>query len=84
MNDEKETVSEIAAQETTRQLIILVFSLAGTALTLILLRELSDPDKIRTWKLRTALYAKRKAQKYADFWQGLADTAATIYNREKE
>lgn len=81
---DKESVSEIAAQETTRQFIILAFSLAGTVLTILLVRELSDPSKIRTWKLRTALYAKRKAQKYADFWQDLADTAATIYNREKE
>lgn len=83
MSENKETVSEIAAQESTRQLVILVFSLTGTLLTLLLVRELSDPDKMSTWKLRIALYAKRKAQKYADFWQELADTAATIYNREK-
>lgn len=74
---------DVAAEETTRQLIILTFSLAGTFLTLILVRELADPDRIRTWKMRLALAVKRRAQRQVDMWQRIADSAATIYNQEK-
>lgn len=83
MSEETESVTDIAAQETTRQLIILTFSLIGTAISLILIRELSDPDKLRTWKMRTALYIKRRAQKQVDRWQAVADFAATVYNKER-
>ena len=75
--------SEVAKQETVRQAIILVFSVAGALVTIWVMEELAKPDMMRTLKMASALWAKRFCQEQADRFQGLADKAATAYNREK-
>lgn len=80
---QSETVTEVAKRETTRQTIILVFSLAGVLGTLYIAQRFSEPDAFRTAKMQLALKAKRVAQHRADWWQDKADKAATVYNREK-
>lgn len=82
-DDKPETIAEIAARESTRQTVILIFGLLGTAGTVIVMRYLSGPDAIRVLKMNAALKFKRYAQRQVDFWQLLADKAATIYQRER-
>lgn len=69
--------------EAIRQLLDLVFSLAGTVGALLLAQWFANPDSYRTFKMQAALSAKRTAQRRAEWWQRKADIAATIYNREK-
>jgi hypothetical protein len=69
--------------EAKRQTIILIFTLAGTVGTLYLVAYFSDPDALRSLRMRLALRAKRLAQWQVDKWQSIADQAATIYNRER-
>lgn len=78
-----ETVPEIIKTETTRQAVIFVFSVAGIVATVWLMQELSDPDSLKTFKMRTALKVKRFAEKKVVYWQKVADDAATFYNQEK-
>lgn len=73
---------EIAREETTRQLVILGFSIIGT-LAFFALMELSTKDKRRTMKMWSARAVKRSAQSGADFLQDVAGWAATVYNKEK-
>lgn len=76
-------VSEVAKEEMTRQMVILVFSIAGVCATVWVMQGLSDPDTFRTVRMGTALAAKRKFQEWSDRMQEWADKAATAYNREK-
>lgn len=78
-----ESVPDVAKRETVRQAVILVFSLAGAIGTLYVVQRFSEPDAFRTVKMELALKVKRMAQKRADWWQNLADKAASTYNREK-
>lgn len=80
---EPETVTDVAKRESTKQSVILVFSLAGTLGTLYIIQRFSEPDSFRTLKMLLALKAKRIAQAQADWWQDKADKAASAYNREK-
>ncbi len=76
-------VSEIVKEESTRQTIILAFSLAGTIGMFYLARHMDEPEFGRELKMKTALYVKRFANNRADFWGHVAAKAATVYNREK-
>lgn len=76
-------IVDTAKEETTRQTIILVFSLVGTAGVVYLMRKLDQPEFGRTAKMMTALAVKRFANKRAEWWQDIADKAATVYNRER-
>jgi hypothetical protein len=78
-----ETIGEVVVLETTRQTVILVFSLVGTVLMLYAYAKFAEPDAFRRVKTATALWAKRYAQKRVDWWQRIADKAATIYNIER-
>ena len=69
--------------ETKRQVVILLFGAVGTIVTVGLVYKFSNPDAMKTLKMRAALWAKRTAQSQADKWQEYADMAATMYNREK-
>lgn len=80
---EKSIVVETAKEETTRQTIILVFSVAGAAASLYILRKFDQPNAGRIAKMTAALAVKRFANKRANWWQDIADKAATMYNREK-
>ncbi len=70
-------------EETQRQVVILVFSLVGTVITVYIVYQMSRPDAFKTLKMRVALTAKRVAQSQVDWWQKQADNAATAYNKEK-
>jgi len=71
-----------AVEETKRQVIILVFSAVGTVVTVYLVYKFSRPDSFRELRMRTALRVKHFAQKQADYWQKIADDAATMYHKE--
>lgn len=76
-------MSQPVKDETQRQIVILVFSLVGTVITVYIVYQLSRPDAFKTLKMRVALSAKRLAQSQVDWWQRQADNAATAYNKEK-
>jgi hypothetical protein len=78
-----ETVVDIAKKETTRQTVILIFSLVGTVGAVYVLKLATDPSERQAWKMRAALAVKRYAQKRADWWQNVADKAATAYHMER-
>lgn len=77
------SVREVLKDESTRQAVILVFGVVGAVVTVYAIRYAQDESLQRETKMRTALKVKRYAQKRADYWQKLADEAATEYNREK-
>lgn len=77
-------VPDIVKQEATREAIKLLFSLIGSVGAVLLVKYLVDnPDGIRTAKMWLALATKRTAQTQVDFWQNIADKAATVYNAER-
>lgn len=78
-----EDVAHVAKEEITRQAIILFFSSVGVLVSLLLVEAASDPDRMRTIKMGTALATKRLCQKGSDKLQEWADKAATTYNQEK-
>lgn len=75
----EETTRDIAKRESVRQAVIMVFSVA----TVCVVYTLSDPDAMRAIRMRAALATKRFAQRQADWWQDVADKAATVYNKER-
>lgn len=83
MREKKSVIVETAKEETTRQTIILVFSVIGAAASLYVMRKFDQPEAGRIAKMASALAVKRFANKRANWWQDVADKAATIYNREK-
>ncbi len=76
-------VAETAKEETTRQTIILAFSVAGAVALVFVARTLDNPDFGRSMKMGGALALKRFAAGQVDWWQSIADKAGTVYNREK-
>lgn len=81
MNDE--SALDVAKRETARQAVILVFSIMGTIFIILVSKHLRDPDSVRIIKMRSALTLKRVAQRQAEWWENLAEQAATIYNSER-
>jgi hypothetical protein len=78
-------VPDIVKQEATREAVKLLFSLLGSIGAVLLVKYLVDnPDGIRTAKMWLALGTKRTAQTQVDFWQNVADKAATIYNGTRD
>jgi len=72
-----------AGKEAMRQTIALIFSLVGTAATVVIVRYAANPDAFRELRMRIALHGKRWAQREADRWQSMADRCATWYNEGK-
>jgi hypothetical protein len=83
MEPARETVADVIKVETSRQTIILLFSVAGSVAAVLVMRAISGPDVIRTLKMRWALRAKRLAEKQVEWWERKRDAAATAYNRER-
>jgi hypothetical protein len=77
------TMVDVAKTETTRQFIILIFSVAGTVAAIYVQRKLSDPDVFSTYKMWFAWRAKRWADRQADRFTRLATHMANVYNGEK-
>lgn len=77
------STQETVKDEAARQTIILVFSLAGTIATCYVLYMFAQPDAFKTLKMRAALALKHLAQRQTDWWQTVADNAATAYQRER-
>lgn len=73
----------IVKREIKRQTVVLLFSLAGALITVYVMRKMNEPDFGRTLKMSAALKVKHFASAQVDWWQGVADRASTIYNREK-
>lgn len=80
---ETKNVTDVLKTETTRQTVILLFSIAGAIATVAIARRFSDPDIGRYYRMYLALWVKRHADKRVTFWQNIADHAATTYNAEK-
>jgi hypothetical protein len=81
--EEGVSVADVAKVETTRQTIILVFSIAGTVATVYLVRKLQDPDVMSLYRMWTALTVKRWAERQARRFDRLALHMANVYNGEK-
>lgn len=79
----EESMSTVVKVETTRQIIILVFSIAGTVATIYVARQLQDPDRLSILKMWGALTVKRWADKQADRFNRLAMYMGNVYNGEK-
>lgn len=79
-----ETLADVAKKETARQTVILAFSVVGALAMMYVMRKANEPDAFRTFKMGSALKVKRFAQKRADWWQDVADKAATAYQRERD
>ena len=77
------SVVDVAKTETTRQTIILVFSIVGTVATVYIARKLQDPDTVSMLKMWSALTVKRWADRQAARFARLASHMATVYNGEK-
>lgn len=75
----EESVSEVVRKESARQAVILGFTLALAGIMYVI----QNDDERRRMKMAGALATKRFAQRQADWWQYVADRAATIYNGEK-
>lgn len=76
-------VADTAKEETTRQTIILAFTLVGAVAMVIVARSIDKPDFSKSLKMGAALALKRVAASQVDWWQNVADKAASAYNREK-
>jgi hypothetical protein len=76
-------ISLATKEELSRQIVIFIFSTIGVVVSLFLVQALSDPDLVRTYRMRMALKAKHVFQDGADLLQEYADKSATFYNREK-
>lgn len=63
-----------------RETIVLVFSVATIV---IATKVLGGPDAFKAFRMRALLVAKRGAQSQADAWQGVANAAATSYQRAR-
>lgn len=68
--------------EVKRQTVILLFTTVSTLVTVYIIYSWNE-NTWRTIKMRAALFIKRAAAKQVDWWQMIADEAATQYNREK-
>jgi hypothetical protein len=71
-----------AREETTRQAIILVFSIAGVLLMIAAQRAAADPDFYRSLRMRTAKQVERAAARMAAWSWGRAEAARMAYERE--
>jgi type IV secretory pathway TraG/TraD family ATPase VirD4 len=69
--------------ETMRQLVVLVFSLAGTALTMLIFKAATDSTFIPRWRMRTYNKMQRYAEKQTAYWWDKALSARDAYDREK-
>lgn len=75
--------TEVIKEETARQSVILIFSVAGAVLTVAAMKMLNDPDGWKTVKMATARGIESLAQRQAERWANLADRASRWYDREK-
>lgn len=80
---ERETVGDIVKNESTRQAVILVFSVAGAIATVAAMRGMQNPDLMSYYRMWWALKTKRFADRQVDFWGGVSAQAANRYNSEK-
>jgi hypothetical protein len=71
----------IVEQKKTDVLVREAISLTSFLVSLYIMRVLMKPDFARNFKMRGALLVKHAAQKQADSWQTVANTAATSYNK---
>lgn len=81
MGGEPEPLVEVAKQEATRQLVILLFTLCGAGIMVWVMRKMDEPDFFITLKMRVALEWKHYCQERADMWQDRAGKAATWYQQ---
>lgn len=75
--------TEVIKEETARQAVILLFSVAGAVATVAAMRALNSPDSWKTTKMATARALESFAQKQAQYWANLADRASRWYERER-
>lgn len=80
---ERKSVTDIVKTESTRQTVILLFSVVGAVASVAAVRHFSDPVLSKYYKMLFALKLKRFADRQADFWDGIAGRAAQLYNTEK-
>ena len=70
-------------QESKRQLVALVFTVATVVALNVVGRFLDDPDGIRTAKMRAARAVSKTADRGALVLVNLADKAEAVYERER-
>jgi len=75
--------TEVLKEETARQAVILLFSVVGAVVSVVAVRQVSDPDHLKYLRMYWALKLKRIADNRVEFWQGVSAKAANKYNEEK-
>lgn len=83
MADEPTKTTDVVREETARQAVILLFSVAGAVITVAAMRSVSNPDGWKTTKMATARAVESYAMRQAAWWAGLADRASRWYERER-
>jgi hypothetical protein len=78
-----EESEDTVKDETMRQLVILVFSLAGTALTMFIFKASTDSTFLPRWRMKTYNKLQRYAEKQTAYWWDKALSARDAYDREK-
>lgn len=83
MEPDETTVVDVVKHESAKQMVILVFGIAGTVSAVYLERKLRDTDTVKLWKMWSALTVKRWADRWSERFARLASHMATVYNGEK-
>lgn len=74
---------DVVSEESARQTVILVFTLAGLVLSAWVIEEYASVDSLREMKMRILLRTKRVMQCISDWSQKQADNAATAYQKQR-
>lgn len=74
---------DVVTEETSRQTVILLFTLATIVLSAWVIEEYASVDSLKHLKMKTLLRTKRTMQRLADWSQKVADNAATAYQKQR-
>lgn len=78
-----QTPGEVAREEAARQGVWLVAMAVAIPLLTWIERQATQPDALKTLKMRGALAAERFCMDAARNWAGLADRARAVYEAER-
>lgn len=82
-DDTAVTPGEAAREEAARQLVILLFGLAGAIAFVWVQRSTADPDLARSWRMRAAKASERAHARLARWAWGRAEAARLAYEGER-
>lgn len=80
---ESPSTGDVVRNETARQVVLLVFGVLGTVVTIYVRNQMDDKDRLRYWKMLIAWHGKHWADRQADRLDRLALWFGNVYNGEK-